>query len=542
MNRLDGLEIPWWRRGVVYQVYLRSFADSNGDGTGDVNGLRSRLPYLADLGVTALWITPWYRSPMADGGYDVADYRDIEPCFGTLADAEQLISDAHDQGIRIIADLVPNHTSTEHDWFKQARTAPIGDPSRDRYHIRDGKGADGAEPPTDWTSVFGGSAWTRLPDGQWYLHLFAREQPDLNWGNAEVRAEFESIFRFWLDRGVDGFRIDVAHGLVKDPTFPDVGAAPEILVSANVPDHPFWDRDGIHEIVPSWRAIVEAYDGYRILVAEAWVRPERLPLYLRPDEYHQSFNFDLLKAPWDAARLRAVIDDGVKAAAAVGSTSTWVLSNHDVMREATRYGLPADVNWRTWPVTGPAELLDEAAGIRRARAAALLMLALPGSAYIYQGEELGLPEVCDLPTDVLDDPVWERSNHTQRGRDGSRVPLPWDRSKPAAGFGSAPAWLPQPEGWGELSVAAQREDPDSTLQLYRAALALRRRHGVDDETLDWLDTDPGTVAFRRGSGLRCVANLGPEPIELPEHAEVLLTSSGLTPSGRLGTDDAAWLL
>ncbi|MGI9595315.1 MAG: alpha-amylase family glycosyl hydrolase, partial [Acidimicrobiales bacterium] len=274
-----GQAAPWWRRGVVYQVYVRSFADGNGDGTGDIEGLRSRLPYLQQLGVDAIWINPWYRSPLADGGYDVSDYRAIEPRYGTLDDAERLIAEAHDHGIRVIADLVPNHTSEEHAWFKEARAAAPDDPVRARYHIRDGRGPDGAEPPNDWTSVFGGPAWSRLPDGQWYLHLFAPEQPDLNWENPEVRAEFEAILRFWLDRGIDGFRIDVAHGLVKDMSFPDLGGETvKILGSAKRANHPFWDRDAIHEIVRQWRAVIDEYDGDRMMVAEAWVDPKRLPL------------------------------------------------------------------------------------------------------------------------------------------------------------------------------------------------------------------------------------------------------------------------
>lgn len=541
MNRTEASEAPWWRRGVVYQVYVRSFADDNGDGTGDVNGLRSRLPYLAELGVDALWINPWYRSPMADGGYDVADYRDIEPRYGSLADAEALIAEAHDHGIRIIADLVPNHTSDQHRWFQEAVAAASGDPSRERYHIRPGKGADGSEPPTDWNSVFGGPAWSRLDDGEWYLHLFAPEQPDLNWENPEVRTEFESVLRFWLDRGVDGFRVDVAHGLVKDPDFPDAGSTGQVLVTSQVENHPFWDRDGIHEIVRSWRSVLDEYPGDRMMVAEAWVRPDRLPLYLRPDEYHQSFNFDFLEAEWDAATFRTIITESTAAAAAVGSTSTWVLANHDVMREATRYGLPAGTDWRSWPVHGPADLLDPERGRRRARAAALLMLGLPGSSYVYQGEELGLPEVWDLPEEVLDDPVWERSDHTFRGRDGCRVPLPWDRSAPSAGFGSGPSWLPQPEGWGEHSADAQHGDPTSTLELYRAAIAIRSQLGVDDETLDWLPVGPDALAYRRGSGLQCVVNFGTEPLELPEHREILLTSAELAGPTTLGAETAAWL-
>jgi alpha-glucosidase len=540
MNQPEESRPPWWRRGVVYQVYVRSFADSTGDGTGDVNGLRSRLDYLRDLGVDALWVTPWYQSPLADGGYDVADYRVIDPRYGTVADVEALVAESHERHIRVIADIVPNHTSDQHAWFREAVAAPPGDPARLRYHIRDGRGPHGAEPPTNWTSVFGGPAWTRLPDGQWYLHLFAREQPDLNWDNAEVRAEFESILRFWLDRGIDGFRVDVAHGLAKDTTFPDVeNDGGRILGSSKQPNHPHWDRDGIHEIVRSWRAVVDEYDD-RMLVAEAWVRPERLPLYLAPDEYHQSFNFGFLEAPW-SAELRTVIEESVKAAASVDSTPTWVLSNHDVMRETTRYGLPSTIDWRTWPLEGPAEALDEEQGRRRARAACLLMLALPGSAYIYQGEELGLPEVWDLPPDALDDPVWARSNHTQKGRDGCRVPLPWDRSQPSCGFGTGRSWLPQPPGWSDHSVGAQRGRPDSMLELYRAALTIRRELGVHDEEIELMPSTETSIVYRRASGLRCLVNFVPGDVELPPHDEVLLASDALPGPTLLGPDSAVWL-
>ena len=543
MSSSEASEVPWWRHSVVYQVYVRSFADSSGNGTGDINGLRSRLPYLSDLGVDALWINPWFKSPMADGGYDVADYRTIDPLYGSLADAEALVDEAHEHGIRVIADLVPNHTSDQHAWFQEAAKAAPDHPSRLRYHIRDGQGDDGELPPNNWTSMFGGPAWTRLDDGQWYLHLFAPEQPDLNWDNPEVRSEFESVLRFWLDRDIDGFRVDVAHGLVKDPSYPDVtdDGSEEILGTSQQPNHPHWDRDGIHEIVRGWRTVLDTYPGERMLVAEAWVRPERLPLYLAPGHYHQSFNFDFLLANWNAAELRQVVEQSVKAAVNIGSAPTWVLSNHDVMREVTRYGLPSTTSWRSWPLEGPPELLDVERGRRRARAACLLMLVLPGSAYIYQGEELGLPDVWDLPIEALDDPVWERSGHAQRGRDGCRVPLPWDRSTPSTGFSTAPSWLPQPDGWAEHSVEAQQEQPDSMLELYRAALAIRSELGVTDEVLEVLPSPPDSLVYRRGSGLTCVVNFGTEPIEIPPHEEVLLASEPMVSPTMIGADTAVWL-
>ncbi|MEM9134445.1 MAG: glycoside hydrolase family 13 protein [Actinomycetota bacterium] len=537
-------ESPWWRRGVVYQVYIRSFADSDDDGTGDLNGLRSRLDYLRDLGVDALWINPWYASPLADGGYDVADYRRINESYGTVEQAEALITEAHERGIRIIADVVPNHTSQEHEWFAEALAAGPGSAARARYHFLPGTGPDGEEPPNDWRSVFGGPAWSRVQDGEWYLHLFAPEQPDLNWEHPEVRSEFESVLRFWLDRGVDGFRVDVAHGLVKDPGYADLGdGGTELLASSKRLDHPHWDQDGIHEIVRSWRSLLDGYDGDRMMVAEAWVNPVRLPLYLRPDEYHQSFNFDFLQCTWTASEFREVVASATTAAAGVGSTPTWVLSNHDVMREATRYGLPNDTNWRKWPDTGPHEDLDVDQGLRRARAAALLMLGLPGSAYIYQGEELGLPEVWDLPTAVLDDPVWVRSGKTQRGRDGCRVPLPWTSDGRSYGFGPGEAgpWLPQPDSWATYAVGAQEGVEGSTLELYRQALRLRRELAVDDEEIEVLDLGADVVAYRRGSGLTCVVNFGPTDVTLPPHDEVLLSSAGSPEVTSLGPDTAVWV-
>lgn len=542
MSEAPPTPAPWWRRGVVYQVYVRSFADGDGDGTGDIAGIRQRLPYLRDLGVDAIWVNPWYQSPLADGGYDVADFRRIDPRYGTTEEAEALVTEAHDHGIRVIADLVPNHVSVEHAWFRQAAAAPIGDPSRQRFHIIDGSGPDGAEPPNNWVSVFGGPAWTRLPDGQWYLHLFAPEQPDLNWDHPEVMEEMLSILRFWLDRGIDGFRIDVAHGLVKAPGYPDVGQdGSGLLASSKQPNHPHWDRDGIHEIVRSWRALLEEYPGDRMLVAEAWVRSDRLPLYLAPGGYHQSFNFEFLDAEWDAEELATVIGTSVKAAANVGSTPTWVLSNHDVMRETTRYGLPPGTDWRAWPLDGPADALDPVRGERRARAACLLMLGLPGSAYIYQGEELGLPEVWDLDPEVLDDPVWVRSGHTLKGRDGCRVPLPWDDTAPNAGFSTAQPWLPLPEGWAAWSAEAQRGRPDSMLELYRAALGLRRELAVADESVELVPGPPGTLTYRRPTGLMCFVNFGPDDQPLPDHEEVLLASDGLPGPDTVGPDTAVWL-
>jgi alpha-glucosidase len=541
----------WWRRAVIYEVYVRSFADSDGDGVGDLGGIRSRLPYLRDLGVDAVWITPFYPSPMADGGYDVADYRDVEPLFGTLADAEALLSEAHDLGLRVIVDIVPNHSSDRHTWFQAALASGPGSPERDRYVFRRGRGPAGSEPPTDWQSTFGGSAWKQLPDGDWYLHLFAPEQPDFNWEHPEVVEDFHRTLRFWLDRGVDGFRIDVANALKKDQAFPDLGSLEEQLLSGgDGPHHPFWDRDEVHEVYRGWRRVMDEYEGEPTFVAEAWVHsPSRLARYVRHDELHTAFNFQFLQAPWAADDLRSVVDACLATTHAVGAPTTWVLSNHDVTRHATRYGRLDSTaggvgeNARA----GPDTPVDVTLGLRRARAATLLALALPGSAYLYQGEELGLPDVVDLPEHVLADPIWERSQRTERGRDGCRVPIPWSVSGPSLGFGAAAPWLPQPRDWNGLAVEAQRGAEGSTLELYRAALALRRDDpAFGDGPLEWLASPPGTLAFQRvdgpsGSRIVCVVNLLDAPTPLASYGKVVLASGPLGAAGELPPDTAAWL-
>ncbi|MFI8385667.1 alpha-amylase family glycosyl hydrolase [Streptomyces sp. NPDC085540] len=681
----------WWRDAVIYQVYVRSFADSDGDGIGDLRGVRSRLPHLARLGVDAVWLTPFYVSPQADGGYDVADYRAVDPLFGDLSDADELVRAAHALGLRVIVDVVPNHTSEQHPWFRAALAGEPG--ARERYHFRPGRGPDGAGPPNDWESIFGGPAWTRVPDGDWYLHLFAPEQPDLDWDHPEVAAEFASVLRFWLDLGIDGFRIDVAHGMVKAPGLPDIGRGAQATLIGTEP-LPFFDQDGVHEIHRSWRRLLDSYGGGRIGVAEAWApTSERLALYVRPDELHQAFNFRFLNCPWDPAAMRTVIDGSLAATTAVGAPTTWVLSNHDVVRHVTRYG-------------------GGARGLARARAAALLMLALPGSAYLYQGEELGLPEVADLPDRVRQDPAFRRGRRqpwaearpagSERGadgtgapnptgpglhaptspgpggpaavtepgpparpgpgpeatteagsgawaaacagadpasgaeaaalpgtgtaprpeatagtgtppgpgpeagtrpgsgagagpdsatapeaegqdglRDGCRVPLPWSGAEPPYGFGPAGSWLPQPAGWGGLSVAAQTGDPHSTLELYRAALELRRAMpglgapeagtgtgvdaaavagtdasaeapydpydpaGPDDSDacgMRWQSAPEGVLLFTR-PGFACTLNTRPDPVELPAPGRPVLSSAPVETDGRtvrLPPDSCTW--
>ncbi|MFJ8822525.1 glycoside hydrolase family 13 protein [Streptomyces sp. NPDC102467] len=509
----------WWRDAVIYQVYPRSFADSDGDGTGDLAGVRRRLPYLRDLGVDAVWLSPFYASPQADGGYDVADYRAVDPMYGTLLDADGVIRDAHGLGLRVIVDLVPNHSSDQHEWFKRAVAEGPGSPLRDRYHFRPGKGASGELPPNDWESIFGGPAWTRLPDGEWYLHLFAPEQPDFNWEHPAVADEFRSILRFWLDMGVDGFRIDVAHGLVKADGLPDLGSHEQLKLLGN-DVMPFFDQDGVHEIYRSWRTILDEYDGDKVFVAEAWTPTvERTANYVRPDELHQAFNFQYLSAPWEAAELRAIIDSTLDAMRPVGAPATWVLSNHDVTRHATRYANPPGGTQIRTPG-------DRALGLRRARAATLLMLALPGSAYVYQGEELGLPDVTDLPDEVRQDPSFFRAQGQDGFRDGCRVPIPWTRGGSSYGFGDGGSWLPQPDSWGSLSVEAQTGDADSTLELYRSAFALRRAlPGLGaGSSVTWRDDVPGGLLFFERPGFACTVNTTGAAVRLTAPGRVLLAS------------------
>ncbi|WP_286311754.1 glycoside hydrolase family 13 protein [Agromyces mangrovi Wang et al. 2018] len=531
----------WWRSAVIYQVYVRSFADANGDGTGDLAGVRERLPYLAALGVDAIWFTPWYPSPLADGGYDVADYRDIHPAFGSLRDAELLIADALRLGIRTIVDIVPNHVSSEHPWFREALAAGPGAPERERFWFHPGKGEGGAEMPTGWVSNFQGETWTRTtnPDGtpgEWYLHLFTPEQPDLNWNHPDVRREHEDILRFWFDRGVAGVRIDSAGLLIKDPTLPEVPERPA------PGQHPTEDRDEVHEVYRTWRRIADSYDGARVLVGEVWVPDaKRFADYLRPDEMHTAFNFDFMSRAWDATELRTSIDLMLDAHAPVGAPSTWVLSNHDVTRPVTRYGREDSTFAFAKKRFGTPTDLE--LGTRRARAAALLTAALPGSLYIYQGDELGLPEV-ELPRELLQDPMHFRSDGVDPGRDGCRVPMPWSGDASPFGFApdgaSADPWLPQPADWAARTVEAQEADPGSMLHLYREALRIRRAEpSLGDGRLRWLDAAPGVLAFARRDVVN-VTNLSDAPVDLPAHDELLLASAPLV-GDRLPPDSTAWL-
>ena len=507
---------PWWRTAVYYEIYVRSFADADGDGVGDLEGIRRRLPYLRDLGVDALWLSPFYPSPMADHGYDVADFRDVDPRFGTLADFDRLLADAHRLGLRVTIDIVPNHSSSAHPWFQAALAAGRGAPERARYIFREGRGD---APPNNWRSAFGGPAWTRVPDGQWYLHLFDPGQPDWNWRHPDVAADYERTLRFWLDRGVDGFRVDVAMALLKDDALPDLAPDYDRHPLGHGPeDAAMWNRPEVHDVYRRWRQILDEYPGDRMTVGEIWMRdPTVIASYVRPDELHLAFNFLLLRAEWDAAEMRAAIEDSTAATAAVGAPPTWVLSSHDVIRHPTRYG--------------GGEL-----GERRARAAVLLLLGLPGAAYLYQGEELGLPEV-NVPRDARQDPMWQRSGHTTPGRDGCRVPLPWSGDAPPYGFSPArrQPWLPQPADWARYTVERQATDPTSMLSLYRAAL--RHRRGFETAGFRWSSGPRDVLCWRRGDHT-VVVNLGRDSVPLP--AGRVVVASGPLDDG-VPADTAAWL-
>ena len=547
----------WWRSAAIYQVYPRSFADADGDGIGDLRGIASRLNFLASLSLDAVWVSPFYASPLHDGGYDVSDYRAVDPRLGTLADLDALIAGLHERGMRLIMDIVPNHTSSEHAWFQAALAAGPGSPAWDRYIIRPGRDG-GTMPPNNWRSVFHGAGWSPMPgpDGEptgfWYLHLFDTTQPDLNWENEEVRSEFDAILRFWFDRGVDGFRIDVAHGLVKAPGLPDMTEESSTELLGDTSHAPYWDQDGVHDIYRRWRRIADTYDPPRIFCGETWVpNPERLARYQRPDELHTSFNFGFYEAGYDAVAMAASIDATIANHATVGAPPTWVLSNHDVVRHRTRFAPGYSHDERlTCDV-------DEAVGLDRARAATLFMLALPGSAYLYQGEELGLIEVRDLDPAVRQDPAWLRSGGTDGTRDGCRVPIPWSGLEPSYGFNDgAASWLPQPSAWAALSAAAQDGDEVATLTMYRRALQIRRSEpSLGDGPMAWLERGTALLVIERtaadGSVVRCALNTGQVTATLQAAwgTDVLIASGdavavmdvdGGLPSLVIGPDTAVW--
>ncbi len=552
----------WWKQAVVYQVYPRSFRDSNGDGIGDIKGITERMGYLSALGIDAIWLSPFYPSPLVDGGYDVADYRDVDPRLGTLADLDEMIAAAHAADIKVVVDIVPNHTSTEHEWFRAALAAAPGSPERARYIFRHGRGEHGELPPNGWKSTFGGPAWEPVGDGEWYLHLFAVEQADLNWKNPEVHEDFKRTLRFWADRGVDGFRVDVAHALAKDlesrplEDWPD---EPEQGVIDG--ENPLWDRPEVHEIYREWREVFNEYTPARFAVAEAWVHPDHQWMYASPDELGQVFNFEFSKMDWFADRFRLAIEEGLASAARSHSTTTWVLSNHDLPRHPTRFALPqvpSRVHHQLvndWLLRdGTTYIEDRELGTRRARAALLMELALPGSVYLYQGEELGLFEVADIPWDALEDPQAQMTAHGDalKGRDGCRVPLPWTADDATGAFGfSIPAehaapHLPQPAWFQGFAADAEERDDASMLSFYRRALALRSQliAATGSTELTWAPDNGGEViAYERpladGRTLTSITNFGAAPVSLPE-GEVLLASAPLA-DDTLPQDASVWI-
>ena len=534
----------WWRHAVIYQIYPRSFADGNGDGMGDLPGVMSRLESLKELGIDAIWFSPFFTSPQKDAGYDVADYTDIDPRFGTLADFDALLAKAHSHGIRIIIDLVPNHSSDQHPLFQAALKAGKGSPERDMYVFREGR--DEKSPPNNWQSVFGGPAWTQVEDGQWYLHLFDSSQPDFNWANPKVEQFFHDVLRFWFDRGVDGFRVDVAHSLVKDPALPDIEEVSSSMTgSDSAPKeekpHPFWGQEGVHEVIRGFRKVANEYDD-RAMCAEAWILPlSKMAKWVRPDEYHQTFNFAYLETPWDSAKLRNVVDESLREFGNVGAPSTWVLSNHDVIRHVTR--MAYDKVPKQGDGIGPSyPQPDEARGQRVGRAATAFMLGLPGSSYIYQGEELGLPEHTTLVASFREDPTFFRTKGERVGRDGCRVPIPWESDKPAYGFNTTgKSWLPQPENYRRYARSEQKGVAGSTLELYKQLLKIRKEFKMGLGELKWVEDlcDETTLVFDN-SGVRVIANFG-GTLNLPAGELLVTTQHDLTVEGVLEHDQVAWI-
>jgi alpha-glucosidase len=444
----------WWQRGIIYEVYARSFQDSNGDGIGDLEGIRSRLDYLSWLGVDAFWITPIYPSPMKDFGYDIADYCNIDPIFGTLADFDRLIADAHARGLRLVMDFVPNHTSDRHSWFLESRSSR-NNPKRDWYIWRDAK--PGGSPPNNWLSNFGGSAWEWDENtGQYYYHAFLKEQPDLNWRNPHVCEAMHNVLRFWLDRGVDGFRVDVLWHLMKDPELrdnpPNPGYAhhqPEIekFLQVHSADHP-----DILGVVAGLRKVIDSYSD-RVLIGEIYLPLERLVAYYGHEEMggaHLPFNFQLLQTPWSARMIASVVQE-YEGRLPEKSWPNWVLGNHDKPRIAARVGVP------------------------QARVAAMMLLTLRGTPTLYYGDEVGIAQVM-IPPDRVQDPWEHREPGLGLGRDPERTPMPWDAVSHCAGFTTGRPWLPLPPDWETCNVENMRKEESSILSLYRRLIALRRNN------------------------------------------------------------------
>jgi len=521
---------PWWEAAVIYQIYLRSFTDSDGDGVGDLPGLISRLPYVASLGFEGIWLTPFQPSPQADQGYDVSDYCAVDPLFGTMDDFDRLIDRAHGLGVRVVVDLVPNHCSADHPRFVEALESQPGSAARELFHFADGRGKHGEQPPNNWQSVFGGPAWERAVPGsasdrQWYLHLYTAAQPDWNWRNPVVIDYFDDVVRFWLERGADGLRIDVAHGLYKAQDMPDLVDAVTVMDGLRTNAH-ICDQEEVHAIYRRWRAIAGDYRPRRLLVGEVNLEPRRAWRYTRPDELHQTFAFAFLRAGWDPHAWVATGGKLEEAQRLSGAPTSWALENHDVERTPKRFG-------------------DGPRGSARARAALLAMLGLPGSAYVYQGQELGLTEV-DVPEYHRVDPAWARGGLC---RDGARVPLPWTADAlQAYGFSpraaAAEPWLPFPVGWGEQCVEHQQGDPASMLGLLRQALALRKELHSEGilaarDTPSWRQDEGGLVVCDRPQ-LSIAVVMGDEPVRQPP-GELLISSHPQPQPGWLAPDTSAWI-
>ena len=532
------LDKDWWRQAVIYQIYPRSFKDSNGDGIGDIKGITSKIDYLSSLNVDAVWLSPFYPSALADGGYDVDDYRDVDPKLGSLADFDEMLSKLHDVGIRVFVDIVPNHSSNRHEWFKEAIAAEPGSAARNRYIFRDGKGANGELPPTNWPSHFAPSAWSHESTqggkhNQWYCHLFAPEQPDFNWDNREIEDDFLTTLKFWADRGVDGFRIDVAHALKKDLSEPLKSQAryPD-LVNRKPEDNILFDRDEVHEIYKEWRKLFNQYDPPRVAVAESYVPADRLALYASPEELGQAFNFELLDANFNAYEFKNVVDRAFLQAKSIGSSTTWCLNNHDQMRPATKFGLLPTVDRIRWKNSaGKTSPLDRELGIRSAVAASMFIMALPGCTYIYQGEELGLHEVIGIPEDQIQDPQYLRNHKVDVGRDGCRVPLPWTSTGSSFGFGTGSSHLPQPDWFADYSVENESGIETSPLSIFRKALALRKSL-IAPEEMTWHETgDASVLHFSRPNGWHCITNFGRGHFDLTGKGEVIHSSAPLAEPG-----------
>jgi alpha-glucosidase len=517
---------------------------------GDLPGITSRMGSLASLGIDAIWLSPFMRSPQKDAGYDVSDYQDVDPLFGTLGDFDDMVAAAHAVGIRVLVDLVPNHTSDQHEWFKAAMAAGDGSAERGFYHFKDGRGEQGELPPNNWVSMFGGPAWTRVtnPDGttgQWYCHLFDSSQPDLNWENPAVQTAFEDILRFWLDRGVDGFRVDQPHAMGKAeglPDHPDVERAGAGFIEGE-PSPPMWFQDSVHPIFRRWRAILDSYPGQRAMCGEAYVLPlSFMALWVRPDEFNQTFNFRFLDSEWKPSILFASINESFAAFDAVGAPSTWVLSNHDIIRHASRMGGVVGRPTASDGIGPNDPQPDRELGLRRARGATLFSLALPGSMYLYQGEELGLPEHTTLADEYRQDPTFARTGGARVGRDGCRVPLPWESGAGAAnGFNTTgKSWLPQPEIYAEYARDLQDGVADSTLEMYKHAIRLRGELGLGDGSFEWVAefTNESALGFRNGE-LLVIHNFGDEPLALP--AGEIVARSQKADSLSLEPNTTVWL-